>query len=92
MPPYVVEAIAPLIALLGVGSFVLIGMKMRLDAKVRMHAGKSEDMDRLVDAVDAVHEELRMLRGDVTELQDRVDFTERLLTRGQAGESVNHGA
>ncbi|MCH7684717.1 MAG: hypothetical protein IIB35_13545, partial [Gemmatimonadetes bacterium] len=38
---------------------------------------------RLADAVDGLHEEVRMLREEYTELQERMDFTERMLSTGK---------
>lgn len=83
MPPEIVEAIAPLIAVTSIGIMFLVGMKMRLSAKVQLQQGsKSEDVERLADAVDGLHEEVRMLREEYTELHERVDFAERMLSSG----------
>ena len=84
MPPEVIEFIAPVIGVTSVGIMILIGMKMRLSAKVQLQEGsKSEDVERLADAVDGLHEEVRMLREEYTELQERMDFAERMLSTGQ---------
>jgi hypothetical protein len=92
MPPEALEIVAPLLALLGVGTFVLIGMKMRLDAKVRLHSGRHEDVEQLTEAVEVLREEIRSVRGDVLELQERVDFAERVLTKGQSHGEIERGA
>ena len=84
MPPEIVEAIAPLIVVTSIGIMILVGMKMRLSAKVQLQAGsKSEDVERLADAVDGLHEEVRMLREEYTELHERMDFAERMLSTGK---------
>ena len=89
MPPDVIEMIAPLIAILGVGSMILIGMKMRLSAKVQLQQGsKGEDVERLTDAVDALHDEVRALREEHVELSERMDFAERLLSSGKANKAL----
>ncbi|MSR06015.1 MAG: hypothetical protein EXR93_02945 [Gemmatimonadetes bacterium] len=41
----------------------------------------SEDVQRALDASHAVLEEVEGLRRDIGELQERVDFTERMLAR-----------
>jgi uncharacterized protein YlxW (UPF0749 family) len=89
MPPEVLEMIAPLIAIIGVGTMVLIGMKMRLSAKVQLQQGsKKEDVERLADAVDALHDEVRMLREEHAELQERMDFAERMLSSGKSRKAL----
>jgi len=44
---------------------------------------KSEELERLADAMDAIYEQSRALREDIGELQERLDFHERLLTKGK---------
>ena len=85
MPPEIIEFIAPLTIITTVGTMFLIGMKMRLSAKVNLQQGsKGKELDRLTDAVEGLSEEIRMLRDDYGELHDRVDFAERLLVRGKS--------
>ncbi len=81
MPPQIIDALAPLIALFGMGTFVLIGMHLRYKAKASMQ--NPEELARLTDAVDGLNDQTRMLRDEVTELQERMDFHERLLTQGK---------
>ena len=84
MPPDVIEVVAPLIALMSIGTMALIGMKMRLSAKIQLQKGSGgEDLERIADAVEGLHDELRGVREDVAELQERVDFAERLLSSGE---------
>ena len=84
MPPQIIEVIGPVMVLTTIGTIFLVGMKMRLSAKVQLQQGsKSEDVERLADAVDGLHEEVRMLREEYTELQERMDFAERMLATGQ---------
>jgi hypothetical protein len=92
MPPEIVEVIAPLVAVLGVGTLILIGMKMKLDAKVRLHGGTREDVERVAEAVEILRDEMRSMRGDVLELQERLDFAERVLTKGQGDREIAPGA
>ena len=93
MPPEILEFIAPLTIITTVGTMFLIGMKMRLSAKVQLLEGsKSEDVERLADAVDGLHEEVRMLREEYSELHERMDFAERRLSTGQPQEAIGQQA
>ena len=93
MPPEILEFIAPLTIITTVGTLFLIGMKMRLSAKVQLQDGsKSEDVERLADAVDGLHEEIRMLREEYTELHERMDFAERMLSTGQPRKAIGEQA
>ncbi len=85
MPLAVLEYVAPLVALFGIGTFVLIGMQLRYKAKSSMR--NPEDVAKLSDAVDGLYEQTRLLRDEVTELQERMDFHERLLTQGRKQEA-----
>jgi hypothetical protein len=93
MPPEIVEAIAPFLAMTAIGTLILVGMKMRLSAKVQLQQGsKSEDVERLADAVDGLHEEVRMLREEYTELHERMDFAERMLSSGKPRKALGEQA
>jgi hypothetical protein len=83
MDPAVFEGIMAVTAMLGIGSFVLIGMKMRFDHKAKMldQPKNAEEVERLVDAMDSMYEQTRALREEIGELQERLDFHERLLTK-----------
>ncbi len=96
MPPDLMEFIAPLIAITSIGTMILIGMKMRLNA--RLHASSNqnrdekgrEEVERLGEAVDNLHDQLRSMQDEFSELHERVDFAERLLSRGEI-RPVEHG-
>ncbi len=96
MPPHLVEAIAPLIALMSIGTMVLIGMKMRLTARLHSSSNQNrgqkdrEEVERLGEAVDNLHDQLRSMQDEFSELHERVDFAERLLSRGEI-RPVEHG-
>ena len=93
MPPEVVEFVAPLMIVATVGTMILVGMKMRLSAKVQLQQGsKSEDVERLADAVDGLHEEVRMLREESAELHERMDFAERMLSSGKPRKALGEQA
>ena len=89
MDPSVVEIIGPVVALVSMGTIVLIGIKMRYSHLQRMRLGGSsqEDIDRVVDAVDHMRGEVRLMREEVLSLNERVEFTERLLERPRGAEA-----
>ncbi len=81
-----------LIAFLGVMGFVslgLVGLKIFMGAWVkRKEIAAGGDASQLLDAIEALRsdqDELRtQLGGEITDLHERLDFAERLLTKGQA--------
>lgn len=83
MPPDVFEGIMAITGMIAIGSFVLVGMKMRYQHKANMleQPKNAEDMERLAEAMDSIYEQARSLREDIGELQERLDFHERLLTK-----------
>ncbi len=93
MPPQIIEVIGPVMVLTTLGTIFLIGMKMRLSANVQLQEGsKSEDVERLADPVDGLHEEVRMLREEYVELHERMDFAERRLSTGQSRKALGEQA
>jgi hypothetical protein len=79
------EFIGPVIALLGLGSFVLIGMKLRYNhLRDTRHVPGREELDRLTHAVGLLHDEMRVMRDEIVDLGERVDFAERVLARGRS--------
>ncbi len=84
MPQAVIEAIAPLLAMLGVGTFTIIGMKIWLSAKterLRLQANETGTA-QLAEAVEELRDQMLSVRDEVAELHERMDFTERVLTKG----------
>jgi hypothetical protein len=84
MEQQIAEAIGPLIALLGIGTFSLIGLRMflgyrgrRLELTSRAPAGPADAL------VEELRQEVQQLRSDVGDLHERVDFAERMLARGK---------
>ncbi len=89
MPPELIEVLAPGVVILSIGTMVLVGMKMRLTARIHESSNQNrvekdrEEVERLTDTVDALHEQVRLMRDEFTDLHERVDFAERLLSRGE---------
>ena len=84
-----------LITVLGVVAFsgmALIGLKLVLNASVRKKdLSGSDDVAKLTAAVESLREETEVLRdqlgGEIAEVQERLDFAERLLTQGSHEQS-----
>lgn len=84
MPVAALEFIAPVIALISLGAFTLLGFKMWLGAKAqRQGQVGGDELRRLVDVVEQLESQVQVLRDDMTELHERVDFAERMLARGE---------
>ncbi len=84
MDPALAEIIGPVFALTAMGTFILIGIRMRFNHKYRMlNRENPEQVEHLTDAVQHLHEDVRLLRDEMVELHERMDFAERMLTSGK---------
>ena len=84
MPPDALEFLAPVVVIISIGTFILIGMRMRLTAKLHAQAQlPREEVERLADAVEYLNDQVRTMGEDLAELSERVDYAERLLTAGR---------
>ncbi len=74
------EDILALLLLVG-GGFTLIAMKMRYShiRETRLSGGSDGEVERLAEAVDSLRSEVALLHDENHRLNERVDFTERLL-------------
>ena len=68
----------------------LLGWRMWLRAKAeRLKLAGRDDIERLIDAVESLHERMHGVQEEMGELHERVDFAERLLAKGDdSGEPV----
>lgn len=91
MPPEIAEALAIMTTMLGVGSFILIGMRMRIGARERMARIKAEGHgDDYREVIDSLQAQVDSLSDELTELNERIDFAERLLTQGRQPAAEEH--
>jgi hypothetical protein len=68
-----------------IGSSSMTGVIVWLAARTsRQSVVERDDVERLTEGLEHLHEQLHQLRGSVGELNERMDFAERLLTRGDA--------
>lgn len=87
------EVLAPLIALLGLGTLALVGLRMFLTYRIKRFQARGGGVPspELEDGLAELRDQVHLLRGDLTELQERVDFTERVLARGRDGAKLAEG-
>ena len=65
----------------------LLGWRMWLRAKTeRLNVGGGDEIERLAEAMDGLHERMQFMQEEIGELHERVDFAERLLSRGDPAE------
>lgn len=90
--PTVAELMTLLAAVGGSGAMVgFLGWLLYRVKRLEGQAGAGNvDVERIMEQVDVLHEQLVSVRAAMGELSERVDFTERLLTRGQAGSAKTH--
>ena len=89
MPPDAIEALAAIIGMTSIGIIVLVGLKMRFNHKFRMREGPGgEDTERLTEAVERLNDEMRLMREEFADLDERVDFTERMLSQGKSRDVI----
>ena len=91
MDPQLAEILGPVAAILGVGSMILIGIKMRYTHLRHTRSGQvgQQEMERLNEDVSGLRDDFRMLREEFVDLYERVEFTERVLAQGKAGKDVD---
>lgn len=88
MPREIVLLIGGLLGAAMVGILVLGGMKIWVTARSSRKAQVGrEGLERLLEAMEGLQEQMFDVREAVAELHERIDFTERLLTRGETDAS-----
>ena len=81
------EEIAILLVFGLLGTFTLTGLRMFLNYRVKRFSQTGSDVtSRLEETVTGLRDELYLLRNDLTELQERVEFTERVLAKTRQAE------
>ncbi len=88
MTPDAIEALAAIAGMTSLGILVLVGIKMRFNHKLRMREMPAGENERLTEAVEQLQDEVRLMREEFTDLNERVDFTERVLSEGRARNAI----
>ena len=89
MTPDAIEALAALTGMTSFGILILAGIKMRFNHKLRMREMPAGENERLTEAVEQLQDEVRLMREEFTDLHERVDFTERILSEGRARDAIS---
>ena len=78
------EEIAILIFTALIGTFTVIGLKILVSGgQARPRGNGKEEAQRLAETVEGLQDQMYQVRDAVSELHERVDFAERLLTKGE---------
>ena len=88
MTPDAIEALAALMGVTSIGILVLVGIKMRFNHKLRMGERPTGENEHVIEAVEQLQDEVRLMREEFADLHERVDFTERILSEGRAGNAI----
>ncbi len=88
----VLETLAIVIPLMAVvGSFVLIGFKGWANHDLKTREMTGGDNERLTEAMQQLHDEVGSMREEFAELNERVDFTERMLSEVRSRNAIGPG-
>lgn len=89
MPPDVLGGLIGVIGATSAGVIILVGLKMRFNHKFRMRETPGGEVtERLTEAVEQLHDEIRLMREEFADLDERVDFTERMLSQGKSRDAI----
>jgi len=92
MPVAIAEAIAAVLAITAVGSMILAGFRMRMGHRERMAQMEVGVQDNgMHEVLETLRHQVETLSEDLTELNERMDFTERLLTQGRQADAKRGG-
>ena len=82
MSPFEVEALQEVLVSLIVASTVIVGGILFLKFRAQRAASLSEgQMNRLLESTEALVGSVEDMRQEITEMHDRLEFTERLLAK-----------
>ena len=87
--PGVIGVFIPIVAV--GGGLAIAGMKMWFNHQLKMRETPGGDNERLIEAVQQLQDEFGSMREDFAELQERVDFTERVLSEVRARNVIGPG-
>lgn len=89
MGPEVLGIFVPIFAV--IGFFSLMGLKTWSNHQLKMRETSGGDNGRLTEAVEQLYEEVGSLRDDLAELNERMDFTERMLSDVRSRNAIGPG-
>ncbi len=86
MGPEVLGIFVPISAI--VGFFALMGLKTWSNYKLKMRETPDGGDERLTEAVQQLYDEVSLMREDLTELYERADFTDRVLSEIRSRDAI----
>ncbi len=89
MGPEVLGIFVPIFAI--IGFFSLMGLKTWSNHQLKMRETPGGDNERLTEAVQQLYDEVSSMRDDLAELNERVDFTERMLSDIKSRNAIGPG-
>jgi hypothetical protein len=89
MDPGVAVFLIPISGILGFCG--IVGLKIWTNHKLKLRETPDGDSERLTVAIQQLHDEVGSLRDEVAELQERVDFTERMLSEVKSRNAIGPG-
>ncbi len=87
MGPEFLEFLAPMFLAAIIGGLVAMKMRYTHLQRTRVSGSAQQEVERLADAVDTLRDEVGLLRDQHLELNERMDFTERLLERPKSADA-----
>lgn len=78
------DFVSAMVFLVAFGSFSLVGLRMFLKYRLERlkGGGGGAETKRLEEAVGQLRDEVYLLRNDLGDMHERIEFTERLMARG----------
>ena len=89
MDPGVIGVFIPILGVLG--GCGLLGLKIWSNHQLKMRETAGDDNERLAEAVHQLHDEVGSMREDMAELNERMDFTERVLSEVRSKNEIGPG-
>ncbi len=87
MGPEILEFLTPMFIVTIIGGLVAMKMRYTHLQRTRVSGSAQQEVERLADAVDTLRDEVGLLRDQHLELNERMDFTERLLERPKSADA-----
>ena len=89
MDPGVIGIFVPILGILGGCGIIMV--KIWSNHQLKMRETTGGDNERLAEAMQQLHDEFGSMREDFAELQERMDFTERMLSEIRSRNAIGPG-
>ncbi len=89
MDPGLIGVFIPILAV--IGGLGIAALKIWTSHQMKMRQMPGGDIERLSEAVQQLHDEFGSMREEFAELNERVDFTERMLSEVRSRNAIGPG-